>query len=106
MKFSDFNFDSGLQEGLDSMGFEKPTPIQEQAIPIILRKKDLIGCAQTGTGKTAAFLLPILNQLSVNPTDQTDNLFIVPTRELAIKIDHAFQWFSYFTSVSSLAING
>ncbi|HRG53557.1 MAG TPA: DEAD/DEAH box helicase, partial [Bacteroidia bacterium] len=106
MKFSDFNFDSGLQEGLDSMGFEKPTPIQEQAIPIILRKKDLIGCAQTGTGKTAAFLLPILNQLSVNPTDQTDTLIIVPTRELALQIDQALQGFSYFTSVSSLAIYG
>lgn len=106
MKFSDFNFDSSLQEGLDSMGFETATPIQEQAIPIILSKKDLIGCAQTGTGKTAAFLLPILNQLSVNPTDQTDTLIIVPTRELALQIDQALQGFSYFTSVSSLAIYG
>ncbi|HET6226740.1 MAG TPA: DEAD/DEAH box helicase [Bacteroidia bacterium] len=106
MKFSDFNFDSSLQEGLDSMGFETPTPIQEQAIPIILSKKDLIGCAQTGTGKTAAFLLPILNQLSANPTDLTDTLIIVPTRELALQIDQALQGFSYFTSVSSLAIYG
>lgn len=106
MKFSDFNFESSLQEGLDSMGFETPTPIQEQAIPIILRHKDLIGCAQTGTGKTAAFLLPILNQLTANPTDQTDTLIIVPTRELALQIDQALQGFSYFTSVSSLAIYG
>jgi ATP-dependent RNA helicase RhlE len=106
LKFSDFNFESSLQEGLDSMGFETPTPIQEQAIPIILSHKDLIGCAQTGTGKTAAFLLPILNQLSVNPTDKTDTLIIVPTRELALQIDQALQGFSYFTSVSSLAIYG
>lgn len=106
MKFSEFNFDSSLQEGLDAMGFESPTPIQEQAIPIILDNKDLIGCAQTGTGKTAAFVLPILNKLSVNPTDTTNTLIIVPTRELALQIDQALQGFSYFTSVSSLAIYG
>lgn len=106
MNFSDFNFDSNLQEGLDAMGFEKPSPIQEQAIPVILQNKDLIGCAQTGTGKTAAFLLPILNKLSVNPTDSTNTLIIVPTRELALQIDQALQGFSYFTSVSSLPIYG
>jgi superfamily II DNA/RNA helicase len=106
LKFSDFNFESALQEGLDSMGFENPTPIQEQAIPIILNDKDLIGCAQTGTGKTAAFLLPILNKLALHPTDTTNTLIIVPTRELALQIDQALQGFSYFTSVSSLAIYG
>lgn len=106
MKFSDFNFESNLQEGLDSMGFETPTPIQVQAIPIILSNKDLIGCAQTGTGKTAAFVLPILNKLSKHPTDTTNTLIIVPTRELALQIDQAIQGFSYFTSVSSLAIYG
>lgn len=88
------------------MGFENPTPIQEQAIPIILNGKDLIGCAQTGTGKTAAFVLPILNKLAKNPTDTTNTLIIVPTRELALQIDQALQGFSYFTSVSSLAIYG
>lgn len=106
MKFSDFNFESNLQEGLDSMGFNTPTPIQEQAIPIIQSKRDLIGCAQTGTGKTAAFLLPILNKLAKDPTDSTNTLIIVPTRELALQIDQALQGFSYFTSVSSLAIYG
>jgi ATP-dependent RNA helicase RhlE len=106
LKFSDFNFESSLQEGLDSMGFENPTPIQEQAIPIILNNKDLIGCAQTGTGKTAAFLLPVLNKLALHPTDTTNTLIIVPTRELALQIDQALQGFSYFTSVSSLAIYG
>ena len=106
MKFSDLNFEGSLQEGLDAMGFEKPTPIQEQAIPIILSNKDLIGCAQTGTGKTAAFLLPILNKLAKNPTESTNTLIIVPTRELALQIDQALQGFSYFTSVSSLPIYG
>ena len=106
MKFKEFNFDSSLQEGLDSMGFETPTPIQEQAIPIIQSGKDIIGCAQTGTGKTAAFVLPILDKLSKSPTDKTNTLIIVPTRELALQIDQAIQGFSYFTSVSSLAIYG
>ena len=106
MTFRDFKFETNLQEGLDSMGFETPTPIQEQAIPIIQNNKDLIGCAQTGTGKTAAFLLPILNKLAINPTDSTNTLIVVPTRELALQIDQALQGFSYFTSVSSLAIYG
>ncbi|MEO6904142.1 MAG: DEAD/DEAH box helicase [Bacteroidia bacterium] len=106
MKFSDFNFENSLQEGLNSMGFENPTPIQQQAIPIIQRNKDIIGCAQTGTGKTAAFLLPILNKLTLNPTNNTDTLIVVPTRELALQIDQAVEGFSYFTSVSSLAIYG
>jgi superfamily II DNA/RNA helicase len=106
LKFTDFHFDSSLQEGLDSMGFETPTPIQEQAIPIIQSGKDLIGCAQTGTGKTAAFVLPILDKISKTPTDKVDTLIIVPTRELALQIDQALQGFSYFTSVSSLAIYG
>jgi superfamily II DNA/RNA helicase len=106
LKFSEFNFESSLQEGLDSMGFESPTPIQEQAIPIILSNKDLIAVAQTGTGKTAAFVLPILNKLAKEDTLTTNTLIIVPTRELALQIDQAIQGFSYFTSVSSIAIYG
>ncbi len=106
MTFKEFNFSESLQEGLDAMGFKNPTPIQEQAIPIILQNKDIIACAQTGTGKTAAFLLPVLHKLSVNPTETTNTLIIVPTRELALQIDQALQGFSYFTSVSSLAIYG
>jgi superfamily II DNA/RNA helicase len=106
LKFNEFNFEPSLQEGLDSMGFEQPTPIQEQAIPIILNNKDLIACAQTGTGKTAAFVLPILNKLAKEDTHSTNTLIIVPTRELALQIDQALQGFSYFTSVSSIAIYG
>lgn len=106
MKFTDYHFEASLQEGLDSMQFETATPIQEQAIPIILEGKDLIAVAQTGTGKTAAFLLPILNKLAISDTNETDTLIIVPTRELAVQIDQAVQGFGYFTGASSLAIYG
>jgi ATP-dependent RNA helicase RhlE len=106
LKFSDFNFEESLQQGLDAMGFDTPTQIQEQAIPIILDNKDLIACAQTGTGKTAAFVLPIINKLIKEHTGSTNTLIIVPTRELALQIDQVLQGFSYFTSVSSLAIYG
>lgn len=88
------------------MNFETPTPIQEQAIPIISADKDLIACAQTGTGKTAAYLLPVLNKLSANPTNAVNTLILAPTRELVLQIDQALTGFSYFTPVSSMAIYG
>jgi superfamily II DNA/RNA helicase len=106
VKFSEFNLDKKLLEGLDSMGFENATPIQEQSIPIVLSGKDLIACAQTGTGKTAAFLLPILSKLSANPSQNVDTLIISPTRELALQIDRALEGLAYFTGVSSIAIYG
>lgn len=106
MTFNDFNFEPALQEGLDAMGFATPTLIQEQAIPLIVSGKDLIACAQTGTGKTAAFILPVLNKLVKTHTDNTNTLVVVPTRELALQIDQVVQGFSYFTPVSSLAIYG
>ena len=106
MKFSDFNFDEHLNQGLDAIGFEKPTAIQEQAIPHILKKKDIIGCAQTGTGKTAAFLLPVIEDILRNGHDGLVALVIVPTRELAIQIDQQVEGLGYFTGVSSLAIYG
>lgn len=106
MKFIDYHFESGLQEGLDAMRFENPTPIQEQAIPVILDNKDLIAVAQTGTGKTAAFLLPILHKISLSGKSTTDTLIIVPTRELALQIDQTVQGLAYFTGISSLAIYG
>ncbi len=93
-------------EGLSSMNFQKPTPIQEQAIPIILANKDLIACAQTGTGKTAAFLLPVINKLIQSPTEAINTLIIVPTRELAVQIDQALQGFAYFAPVNSIPIYG
>ena len=88
------------------MGFEKPTPIQQQAIPIIMKDKDIIACAQTGTGKTAAFLLPVINKIIQTKTESIDTLIIVPTRELAIQIDEAVQGLAYFAPVSAIAIFG
>ncbi len=106
MKFVDFGFAPEILEGLEAMRFENATPIQEQTIPIILESKDLIACAQTGTGKTAAFLLPILHKLTVKPSDSVSTLILVPTRELAIQIDQQIQGLSYFLPVTSLAVYG
>ncbi|MEZ5070513.1 MAG: DEAD/DEAH box helicase [Bacteroidales bacterium] len=107
MTFNDFGFHPDLQEGIDAMGFENPTPIQEQAIPAILEGKDIIGSAQTGTGKTAAFLLPVIQHIVANREEsKTRALVIVPTRELAQQIDQQMEGFSYFTPISSIAVYG
>jgi ATP-dependent RNA helicase RhlE len=104
--FKDLHFQPELMEGLDAMGFEKPTPIQQQAIPVIMKNHDLIACAQTGTGKTAAYLLPTINKIIQKPGDYIDTLIIVPTRELAIQIDEALQGFAYYAQLSHIAIYG
>jgi ATP-dependent RNA helicase RhlE len=88
------------------MGFSKPTPIQELAIPAILQKKDLIACAQTGTGKTAAYVLPILSNIVNSEKRNLNTVIIAPTRELAQQIDQQIEGFSYFLGVSSIAIYG
>lgn len=106
MLFQQFNFDERLLDGLSSMGYTKPTPIQEQAIPIILEKKDLIACAQTGTGKTAAYILPILNNIIHAETRHLNTLVIAPTRELAQQIDQQIEGFAYFLGVSSIPVYG
>ena len=107
MKFSELGFHPDLLQGIDTIGFESATPIQEKAIPVILAGKDLIGSAQTGTGKTAAFLLPIINTiLTKNEPEATKCLIVVPTRELAIQIDQQMQGLSYFTRVNSIAVYG
>ena len=94
-------------EGIEAMGYESPTPIQEKAIPAILQGKDIIGSAQTGTGKTAAFLLPVIqNIIATRESNKTRALVIVPTRELAMQIDQQMEGFSYFTDVSSIAVYG
>lgn len=106
MKFTELNLKDELLEAISYMGFEEATPIQERAIPEILNGHDLIACAQTGTGKTAAFVLPVLNKL-VGKTDSNINtLIIVPTRELAVQIDQQIQGLSYFLSVGSMAVYG
>lgn len=106
MTFDDFNFDDSLLEGLYSMGYKKPTLIQEQAIPVILKNKDLIACAQTGTGKTAAYLLPIIHHILKAPTRHLNTLIIAPTRELILQIDQQIDGMGYFCSVGSIAIYG
>ncbi|MCU0417912.1 MAG: DEAD/DEAH box helicase [Cytophagaceae bacterium] len=106
MTFADFNFQEDLLLSLADMGFQEPSPIQEQAIPIIQSGRDLVACAQTGTGKTAAFMLPLLDIITRNDIDGLKVLVIVPTRELAIQIDQQIQGFSYHLSVSSTAIYG
>ena len=88
------------------MGFNKPTPIQEESIPVILGNNDLVACAQTGTGKTAAYMLPILHKIIESQSESLDTLVLVPTRELAIQIDQQIEGFSYFINVSSIAVYG
>jgi len=106
MTFTDLKLDAQLIEGLETMGIVNPTPIQEQAIPLIFEGNDLIACAQTGTGKTAAFLLPVCNQLMTKNDGRIKCIIIVPTRELAIQIDNQLQGFAYFAGVSSFAVYG
>ena len=107
MKFTEFGFDEQLLEGIEAMNYQNATPVQEQVIPRVLAGKDLIVSAQTGTGKTASYLLPILHKLSTTPTsDSIRALVIVPTRELAIQIVQNLEGFSYFTPVSSIAVYG
>lgn len=106
MTFSDFKFDPRLVEGLDSMGYEKPTPVQEMTIPVILENHDLIACAQTGTGKTAAYILPLLNKIVQEESRHLNTLVIAPTRELALQIDQQVEGFAYFLGVSSLPVYG
>lgn len=106
LKFSEFGLTPAIIEGLDSMGFESATPIQEQAIPKIMEGQDILACAQTGTGKTAAFLLPILHTLTEEPSDYIDTLILEPTRELVMQVDQQLEGFSYFTPVSAIAVYG
>ena len=108
MKFTEFNFDSRLLEGIEASGYEDATPVQDQVIPLVLEGKDVIASAQTGTGKTAAFLLPLINNILSAPLnhDSITALVIVPTRELAVQIAQHMEGLSYFTSVSSIAVYG
>jgi len=108
LNFTELGLDERLLSGIDSMGYETATPVQEQVIPPILQGKDIIASAQTGTGKTAAFLLPVVNKLLTEPHDThlVNALIIVPTRELAVQIAQAMEGLSYFTDVSSIPVYG
>lgn len=105
-KFTDFGLNETLLDALSYMNFEEATEIQEKAIPTILEGKDLIGCAQTGTGKTAAFVLPTLNQVAEEQSDGVQVLILCPTRELAVQIEQQIQGIAYFTNASCYAVYG
>lgn len=108
MKFSELNLDERVLQAVEAMNFEECTPVQEHTIPPLIEGKDLIGVAQTGTGKTAAFLLPILNRLlnDNHPEDAINCVIMSPTRELAQQIDQQMEGFSYFLPFSSVAVYG
>lgn len=108
MRFDEFDFNYDVLDALDAMRFSECTPIQEQSIPLALEGRDLIAVAQTGTGKTAAYLLPVINRLADGdfPTDAVNCIVMAPTRELAMQIDRQLEGFGYFLNVSSLAIYG
>ena len=108
MRFDEFDFSDELLDALDAMHFEECTPIQEQSMGLILDGYDLIACAQTGTGKTAAYLLPVIDVLADTPRNDhaVRCIVMVPTHELALQIDRQMEGFSYYLPVSSLAIHG
>ena len=108
MRFDELDLEDEILDGLEDMNFHEMTPVQEHTIPVILEGRDIIGCAQTGTGKTAAYTMPLLNKLLVggNPDNVVKSVIIVPTRELAQQIDQQFQGFSYYLPVSTTVVYG
>ena len=105
--FNSLELNEDLIQGIDSMGIQKPTPIQRESIPHILSGKDVLGIAQTGTGKTAAFLLPVIHTIIKESNRKSVSaLIVVPTRELATQIDQAISAYGYFTDISSMPIYG
>ena len=103
MRFDELPLCEEVQHGLEAMNFTEATPVQAETIPVILAKRDVIACAQTGTGKTAAFILPLLHNLQSEPhvENKVNAIIMAPTRELAQQIDQQMEGFSYFTSFSS-----
>ena len=109
MRFDELDLEDAVLDGLYDMNFEETTPVQELTIPIILEGKDIIACAQTGTGKTAAYVLPIISELSRYnfPKDAVNAVIMAPTRELAQQIDQQIQGFTYFIpGISAVAVYG
>ncbi len=106
MNFKRFSLDSRLLRAVDAVGYKSPTPIQQQAIPVVLEGRDVMGLAQTGTGKTAAFMLPILQRLTRGPLRRPRALIVAPTRELAEQIHEAAVDFGRFTKVRSVTVYG
>ncbi len=105
MQFHEFGFRLALQDAINALGYKEPTPIQAEAIPLLLAGKDVIGSAQTGTGKTAAFALPILHQMATHAHDPRC-LILEPTRELAVQTEENFRKFARYTNLRSVVIYG
>ena len=110
MRFEDLDLEPEVLDGLDAMNFIEATPIQEKTIPVVLEGRDIIACAQTGTGKTAAYILPLLNLILKHQVaaeqDAVRAIILAPTRELASQIDMQFEGFSYFMPISTLSVSG
>ena len=108
MRFDELNLEEAVLDGLDAMNFQETTPVQELTIPVILEGRDIIACAQTGTGKTAAYVLPVINELSkgIHPSNAINAVIMAPTRELAQQIDQQIEGFTYFVPVSAVAVYG
>ncbi|MCB9421500.1 MAG: DEAD/DEAH box helicase [Ardenticatenaceae bacterium] len=106
MKFEHFSLDPRLEAGIKAVGYTEPTPIQQQAIPVVLQGRDVLGLAQTGTGKTAAFALPILQRLTRGPLRRTRALIVAPTRELAEQIHESIGELGQKTKVRSTTVYG
>jgi ATP-dependent RNA helicase RhlE len=111
MTFKELHLIPNIQQALQEEGYEKPTPIQEQAIPAVLEGLDLVACAQTGTGKTGAFAIPIINLIhrivgSNKKTKYIRTLVVTPTRELAIQIEESFNAYAKYTNIKSVVIFG
>jgi superfamily II DNA/RNA helicase len=108
MLFTELPLCDEVLDGLNAMNFKEATPVQEQTIPLILQKKDIIACAQTGTGKTAAFLLPLIHNLQSesHEPNKVNAIIMAPTRELAQQIDQQMEGFSYYSPFSSVAVYG
>src|SRR3954462_15820262 len=106
MSFSKFNFSPTVLAGVKAANYTEPTPIQERGIPVVMEGKDVLGLAQTGTGKTAAFALPILQRLSAGPRNVVRALIVAPTRELAEQIRSNFASLGEFTGLRAIAVYG
>jgi ATP-dependent RNA helicase DeaD len=104
MTFKDFNFKQELNKATEVAGYKEPSPIQEMAIPVVLSGKDMVGQAHTGTGKTAAFGLPILNMLDLDNT--VEAVVIVPTRELAVQVSDELYKFGKFLDINTATVYG
>ena len=108
MYFDELDLNDDILDGLDAMNFSECTPIQEKAIPVVLEGNDILASAQTGTGKTAAYLLPLLELLSRGnqQKNKVNALILVPTRELALQVDQLLGGFAYYTDISWIAVYG